>query len=270
MSVVVGWISVSHGAAPLKPKSTMLRSVRASDSRHIMLIAHRGAPQEHPEHSIAGYRSAIRQGSIFIEPDLMISRDNVIYVCHDRNLKRTTGKNIDITKTDSKKLDRVKLKNGEKLHRLSEIFDEFGDAVFYVPETKNIGGKWVRKMNRALIKLIKQYRLQKRVMVQSQSLASLKTVHGAFKSMPSMYITEKDSGNDLIKRINALPAWIDAVSISHAKITKKARRAIKKRNFKIALYTAKNQGQMKKVLKYKPDMIFTDNVKMSKNYLKKR
>jgi glycerophosphoryl diester phosphodiesterase len=269
ISFIVGWTSVIYGAEPLRPKSTMLKSVKASNSQHIMLIAHRGTPQNNPEHSIAGYRLAISQGSIFIEPDLVMSKDGVIYVCHDRNLKRTTGKNVDITKTNSKKLDKIKLENGEKLHRLSEVFDEFGDSVFYVAETKNIGGKQARQMDRAFIKLVKQYQLQKRIMLQSQSLDSLKAVHKVLKSMPYMYITQKDSGKGLIKKLKILPSWIDAVSISHTKITKKVREITQKRHIKVALYTVKNQVQMKKVLQYKPDMIFTNSIEMSKGYLRK-
>jgi glycerophosphoryl diester phosphodiesterase len=196
-----------------------------------------------------------------------VSKDGVLYVSHDRNLKRIAGKNIDITKTNSKKLDTVKLENGEKLHRLSELFDEFGDSVFYVPETKNIGGQAARDMDRALIKLIKKYHLQKRVMLQSQSLASLQTVRKAFKSMPYMYITQETSRKDLVELIKSLPDWIDVVSISHTKITKKVRQAAKKRKFKVAYYTIRNQKQMKKIMDFDPDIIFTDNVEMSLKYL---
>jgi glycerophosphoryl diester phosphodiesterase len=197
----------------------------------------------------------------------MPSKDGVIYVCHDDNLKRTTGKNVKITKTSSKKLDKVKLKNGEKLPRLSEVFDRFGDSVFYVIETKNIGGKKARQMDKKLIKLIKKYHLKDRIMLQSQSLKSLRTVHKAFKSMPYMLIFTK--GN-LTKTVKRLPGFVDVVSIPTKLTTVKAVKAAHKRDIKVALYTIKNKKHMKKCMKYKPDMIFTDNVKMSRNFLKKR
>jgi glycerophosphoryl diester phosphodiesterase len=248
---------------PLEPQETIAQSVEASDSAHIMLIAHRGSARDLPEHSIAGYRLAISQGSIFLEPDLVVSKDGVIYVCHDRNLKKTTGKDIDITKTSSKKLDKVKLKNGENLHRLSEIFREFGDSVFYVAETKDIGGKAARRMDRALVKLIKKYGLRERVMLQSQSVESLSYVHKSLKSIPCMYISEKDTRSELTEKLKTLPKWIGVVSISRDKITDKMMKLAHKRDRKVALYTVTGRKSMEQALARGPDMIFTDNVKLS-------
>lgn len=55
-----------------------------------MVIAHRGASGELPEHTIASYRLAIEQGSDVIEPDLVMTKDGVLIARHDRYLSTTT------------------------------------------------------------------------------------------------------------------------------------------------------------------------------------
>lgn len=55
-----------------------------------LVIAHRGASGYLPEHTLAGYELAIRQGADFIEPDLQLTRDGVLVAMHDDTLQRTT------------------------------------------------------------------------------------------------------------------------------------------------------------------------------------
>jgi len=55
-----------------------------------LVIAHRGASGERPEHTRAAYDLAIDQGCDFIEPDLVMSRDGHLVVRHDVVLNETT------------------------------------------------------------------------------------------------------------------------------------------------------------------------------------
>jgi glycerophosphoryl diester phosphodiesterase len=54
------------------------------------IIAHRGASGLRPEHTLEGYRLAIEQGADVIEPDLVPSRDGVLFARHERELSRST------------------------------------------------------------------------------------------------------------------------------------------------------------------------------------
>ena len=56
-----------------------------------LVIAHRGASGERPEHTLEGYRLAIEQGADVIEPDLVMTRDGVLVARHDRYLSTTTN-----------------------------------------------------------------------------------------------------------------------------------------------------------------------------------
>lgn len=55
-----------------------------------VIIAHRGASGEQPEHTLAAYELAIDQGADFIEPDLVITRDGVLVARHENEISGTT------------------------------------------------------------------------------------------------------------------------------------------------------------------------------------
>jgi glycerophosphoryl diester phosphodiesterase len=55
-----------------------------------IVIAHRGASGERPEHTIAAYELAIEQGADFIEPDLVLTKDGVLVARHENEISGTT------------------------------------------------------------------------------------------------------------------------------------------------------------------------------------
>lgn len=56
----------------------------------MLIIAHRGASGERPEHTRAAYELAVAQGADFIEPDLVMTRDGVLVVRHENEIGGTT------------------------------------------------------------------------------------------------------------------------------------------------------------------------------------
>jgi glycerophosphoryl diester phosphodiesterase len=57
---------------------------------NILVIAHRGASGERPEHTLESYRLAIEQGADYIEPDLVMTRDGVLIARHENEIGGTT------------------------------------------------------------------------------------------------------------------------------------------------------------------------------------
>jgi glycerophosphoryl diester phosphodiesterase len=55
-----------------------------------IVIAHRGASGERPEHTLAAYQLAIEQGADFIEPDLVMTSDGVLVARHENEISETT------------------------------------------------------------------------------------------------------------------------------------------------------------------------------------
>lgn len=55
-----------------------------------LIIAHRGASGDRPEHTLAAYELAIDQGADFVEPDLVVTKDLVLVSRHENELSGTT------------------------------------------------------------------------------------------------------------------------------------------------------------------------------------
>jgi glycerophosphoryl diester phosphodiesterase len=55
-----------------------------------IIIAHRGASGERPEHTIAAYQLAIDQGADYIEPDLVLTKDGILVARHENEISETT------------------------------------------------------------------------------------------------------------------------------------------------------------------------------------
>ena len=55
-----------------------------------LVIAHRGASGERPEHTLMAYRLAIEEGCDFIEPDLVVTKDGHFVVRHENEIGGTT------------------------------------------------------------------------------------------------------------------------------------------------------------------------------------
>jgi glycerophosphoryl diester phosphodiesterase len=62
----------------------------AQPARRPLVIAHRGASGERPEHTLAAYRLAIQQGADFIEPDLVPTKDGQLVARHENEIGGTT------------------------------------------------------------------------------------------------------------------------------------------------------------------------------------
>lgn len=65
-------------------------ALRTLDGKAPIVIGHRGASGERPEHTLESYRLAIEQGADFIEPDLVLTKDGAMVARHEPMLDGTT------------------------------------------------------------------------------------------------------------------------------------------------------------------------------------
>lgn len=62
----------------------------AAAAEPFLVIAHRGASGERPEHTLAAYERAIDAGADYIEPDLVVTKDLVLVARHENEIGGTT------------------------------------------------------------------------------------------------------------------------------------------------------------------------------------
>ncbi|MBU9767193.1 glycerophosphodiester phosphodiesterase [Mycobacterium sp. TNTM28] len=75
---------------------------------HPFVVAHRGASADRPEHTLAAYDLALREGADGVECDVRLTRDGHLVCVHDRRVDRTstgTGLVSEMTLAELRELD---------------------------------------------------------------------------------------------------------------------------------------------------------------------
>jgi glycerophosphoryl diester phosphodiesterase len=83
-SLLAAFLVLAQGCAPVREQ------VMPAATPPVIVIAHRGASGERPEHTLLSYQLAIEQGADFIEPDLVPTKDGVLVARHENEISGTT------------------------------------------------------------------------------------------------------------------------------------------------------------------------------------
>ena len=104
-----------------------------------LIIAHRGDSSRALENSLEAFRLALALHVDMIEFDIRKSRDNQLYVMHDKETGRTAEKNINIEESLSAEISKVKLKNSEPIPVLDDVLNLVAGRVGINIEIKSDG-----------------------------------------------------------------------------------------------------------------------------------
>jgi glycerophosphoryl diester phosphodiesterase len=77
--------------APIATPNPAAAALKTLGGKAPIVIGHRGASGELPEHTLGAYKLAIERGADFIEPDLVATKDGVLIARHEPNLINTTN-----------------------------------------------------------------------------------------------------------------------------------------------------------------------------------
>lgn len=190
-------------------------------SQHpIQVIAHRGASDDAPEHTLAAYRKAIEDGADALECDVRLTADGHLVCVHDRRVNRTSngrgavsalelnelaaldfGSWKDQEETESPDWDPVpgELTSVLTLERLLELLVETraaGRPLQLAIETKH-PTRWAGQVEERLLHLLKRFELDappgdgpSPVRVMSFSARSLHRVKDAVPELPTVYLMQ--------------------------------------------------------------------------------
>lgn len=178
----------------------------AGDAPAPLVIAHRGASADAPEHTFAAYDQAVADHADVIECDLQLTKDGVLVCLHDTTVDRTTGGTA-TGRIDSFTLAQLRTMDfgawfGPEFAGASVVpFEEQlrcyrGTGVRFYAETK-APAEYSGKMEPALVKLLRRLDLVPRgradvdrstVIVQSFDLGSLQAVKRLAPSLPTAWL----------------------------------------------------------------------------------
>jgi glycerophosphoryl diester phosphodiesterase len=88
-------------------------------------IAHRGFKAKFPENTMGAFRGAVQVGADALETDIHLSKDNVVVLSHDKDLKRCFGRQEKIIDCEWEFLSKLKtLKEPhESMPRLADLLE---------------------------------------------------------------------------------------------------------------------------------------------------
>lgn len=263
-------MNVQAAAAPkAKNLTSISQSVNHASPDTPIIFSHRGSPYNNPDHSFAGYNQAIRDGSQYIEQDLWLSKDGKLYVSHDDNLKKSTGHNVTISTSNSDKIDKVKLHNGERIHQLKDVFKRYGKGIHYIIETKKNAGDNTAT-EKALVKELKKYKMQNNVIFQDESLPGIEALHKSLKNVPTLWLLDSVTERQYKEQIENAPRYIKFISIKLDQWTPKLVKISHKNGFKTngwILNTYNDNYEALNTLKL--DSVFTNNTKETSKLIDK-
>jgi glycerophosphoryl diester phosphodiesterase len=197
--------------------------VTNATQRPIQVVAHRGASEDAPEHTLAAYRKAIEDGADALECDVRLTADGHLVCVHDRRVNRTSngrGAVSALELADLAALDFGSWKNPEQWHgrpeapewehrpedreatsvltleRLLELVSDAGRRVELAVETKH-PTRWAGQVEERLLLLLKRFGLdapraseESPVRVMSFSARSLHRIHAASPALPTVYLMQ--------------------------------------------------------------------------------
>ncbi|WEH34483.1 glycerophosphodiester phosphodiesterase [Streptomyces sp. AM 4-1-1] len=186
--------------------------------RPTQVVAHRGASDDAPEHTLAAYRKAIEDGADALECDVRLTADGQLVCVHDRRVNRTSngrGAVSALELADLATLDFGSWKDREEspdwdpvpgeltsvltLERLLDLVRETraaGRPVELAIETKH-PTRWAGQVEERLLHLLRRFDLAdpppdgpSPVRVMSFSARSLHRVRIAAPNLPTVYLMQ--------------------------------------------------------------------------------
>ncbi|MET9928808.1 MULTISPECIES: glycerophosphodiester phosphodiesterase [unclassified Streptomyces] len=184
----------------------------------IQVVAHRGASDDAPEHTLAAYRKAIEDGADALECDVRLTADGHLVCVHDRRVNRTSngrGAVSALELADLAALDFGSWKDREEspdwdpvpgeltsvltLERLLELFTEVratGRPLQLAIETKH-PTRWAGQVEERLLNLLNRFELAtpppdepSPIRIMSFSGRSLHRVQAAAPALPTVYLMQ--------------------------------------------------------------------------------
>lgn len=241
-------------------------AIGKTKQNELLIIAHRGASAQAPEHTMVAYKKAVDQGADFIEIDLLLTKDGQLIAFHDRAVDRTTngtGEVSDYTVKELKELDAGRWFSGEfegeKIVTLEEIFQVFGQHTNYYIETRTYSKQLV--MEEDLLSLIKKYELENNVIIQSFSVMSLQKIHKLDKDIKvSQLILPQDIQSTNFADVNQ---YASIVAVDSSVLDEKLFKKIKDHNLDIHVFfmdASTEEEEQRRIQDFDIDGVLVNNV----------
>ena len=137
------------------------------------IFGHRGYSSRAPENTRSAFTACVEAGIPGAEMDIHRCATGELVLTHDHNLKRITGHSVIVEETSYSELMQMDIGSwfgsefaGERTMRLEELFEEFGQDLYFDVELKQMDSK-DHGLAAEVARCITDFRMQEKVLVSS-------------------------------------------------------------------------------------------------------
>ena len=231
------------------------------------VMAHRGLSADAPENTLYAFSDAILVGADFIELDVQQTRDGVLVVMHDSNLKRTTGVNKDIWDVDSADIQNLDAGSWfdpayanariPTLEETLQFVDKRAKLNIEIKPTKHGSDT----LEQDVAELITRYQYTDACYVTSFSYGSLKKVKEANPEIRTGYLMSVAYGQFYSLK------YADAFSLNKVFVTSQVVNAAHQQGKQIFAWTVNGMSEVRSLCNLHVDSIITDDPVMVQNVI---
>lgn len=231
------------------------------------VMAHRGLSADAPENTLYAFSDAILVGADFIELDVQQTRDGVLVVMHDSNLKRTTGVNKDIWDVDYADIQNLDAGSWfdpayanariPTLEETLQFVDKRAKLNIEIKPTKHGSDT----LEQDVAELITRYQYTDACYVTSFSYGSLKKVKEANPEIRTGYLMSVAYGQFYSLK------YADAFSLNKVFVTSQVVNAAHQQGKQIFAWTVNGISEVRSLCNLHVDSIITDDPVMVQNVI---
>jgi len=249
-----------------------------------LVIAHRGASDEEPEHTLGAYRKAFQHGADGVECDVRLTADHHLVCVHDRKVDRTSDGEGVVSALELARLeefDWASWKTADRpgdtespesdperghlltLRRLLDTLVDTGQEVVTLIETKH-PTRHGNDVENTLVQVLRMFDLddgdrpgRPHVRMMSFSNRALQRVHKLAPRLPLVYLV--DATLPALTWDGSLPKNVGAVGLDVRMLRRpKVVQAYQRRGHQVYVWTVDHHDEVDRCLELGVDVIITN------------
>ena len=232
----------------------------------MQIVSHRGYSSKAPENTIPAIELAIQAHADYVEIDVQQTKDGVLVLLHDRNLRRTTGLNKLIYNTNYKEIKKLDAGSwfgseyaGTNIPTLEEVLELCQGRINLSIELKFHAHK--KHLEEDLIALIEEYHFVENCFVSSFNYDSIVKIKKLNEDISTGYIMSPAYGDFYNK------PHIDFLSVRATLVSRNIVERAHEAGKEVHVWTVNTRKDLERMKSLGVDYVVTDEPQLAKEVL---
>ena len=235
---------------------SLLWCILSGCAENVEIIAHRGASFLAPENTLASVNLAWQKQADITEIDIYLSADNRIVVIHDTTTKRTSGTDLEVTKTTAARLQQLDVggfanfKNSKYPPQRIPLLEE---VIATIPPGRKlcIDVKCGKRIVPILHEVVASSGKANQIILFHSDLKMLTEFKKLSPSTPAYWLVgtaiDKQTKKPIPHKIELIQTVkdnnLDGLSVQYAGVTKTLADAVRQENLKLYVWTVNDANE---------------------------